>query len=85
MEIAFPPQLKGNQYVVLGFYARQAITFPHMKEERYAHLLRPLSSRAFIDVINFDRRDTDKIHLFRKPFLPKSFLLKSKMLAYFPL
>lgn len=79
MEIAFPPQLKGNQYVVLGFYARQAITFPRMKEERYAHLLRPLSAGAFIDVINFDWRDSDQIHLFRKPFLPNSFLL------YFPL
>lgn len=47
-----------------------------MKEERYAHLLRPLLAGAFIDVINFDRRDCDKIHLFRKLFLANSFLFK---------
>lgn len=87
MEIAFffpPLQLKGNQYVVQGFYARQAITFPHMKV-RYAHLLRPLLAGAFIDVINFDRRDSDKIHLSRKPFLANSFLLKNTMLACYSL
>ncbi len=45
-----------------------------MKEERYAHLLRPLLARACIDVINFDRRDSDKIDLFRKSFLLNYFL-----------
>jgi len=45
-----------------------------------------LLAGAFIDKINFDRRDFYKIDLFRKPDLAKSFFLKSKILAYlFPL